>query len=178
MTNNTSSINKEIEVNGQKLETVTTFKYTGTIVSDKGYKPEIFSRIAQTTAALIWLKPVWNNRSIFLSSKIRLMRSLVISILLYACEPWTLSRAAMKNTSHGNEVLPQDTMHLIQRPCYQQGSLCHNPAGNQTTQRPPDNRKEMQTAVVGSCFQFIRSGQNQLARHSERGKKTRQTEVS
>ena len=34
----------------------------------------------------------------------------------------------------------------------------------------------MLTAVVWSCFPFIRSGQNHLARHSERGKKTRQTE--
>ena len=31
-------------------------------------------------------------------------------------------------------------------------------------------------AVVWSCFPFIRSGQNHLARHNERGKKTRQTE--
>ena len=29
------------------------------------------------------------------------------------------SRAPKKNTSHGNEVLLQDTTHLIQRPCYQ-----------------------------------------------------------
>ena len=36
--------------------------------------------------------------------------------------------------------------------------------------------KKKQTAVVWSCFPFIRSGQNHLARHSERGKKTRQTE--
>ena len=34
----------------------------------------------------------------------------------------------------------------------------------------------MQTAVEWSCLPFIRSGQNHLARHSERGKKTRQTE--
>ena len=40
----------------------------------------------------------------------------------------------------------------------------------------PDDRKETQTAVALSCFPFIRSGQNHLARHSERGKKTRQTE--
>ena len=33
----------------------------------------------------------------------------------------------------------------------------------------------MQTAVIWSCFPFIRSGQNYLARHSERGKKTRPT---
>ena len=39
-----------------------------------------------------------------------------------------------------------------------------------------DNRKETQTAVVWSCFPFIRSGQSHLARHSERGKKTKQTE--
>ena len=33
-----------------------------------------------------------------------------------------------------------------------------------------------QTAVVWSCFPFIRSGENHLARHSERRKKTRQIE--
>ena len=86
------------------------------------------------------------------------------------------SRAPKKNTSHGNEVLPQDTTHLIQRPCYQRGRPCQDPAGNWTTQRPPDDGKETQTAVVWSCFSFIRSGENHLARHSERGKKTRQTE--
>ena len=35
--------------------------------------------------------PVWNDRSISLSSKIRLMRFLVTSIFLYACESWTLT---------------------------------------------------------------------------------------
>ena len=86
------------------------------------------------------------------------------------------SRAPKKNTSHGNGVLPQDTTHLIQRPCYQRGSPGQDPAGNWTTRRPPDDRKETQTAVVWSCFPFIRSGQNHLARHSERGKKIKQTE--
>ena len=70
--------------------------------------------------------------------------------------------APKKNTSHGNEMLPQDTTHLIQRPCYQRGRPCQDPAGNWTTRRPPDDRKETQTAVVWSCFPFIRSGQNHL----------------
>ena len=83
------------------------------------------------------------------------------------------SRAPNKNTSHGNEVLPQDTTHLMQRPYYQRGSPCRDPAGNWTTWRSPDDRKETQTAVVWSCLPFIRSGQNHLARHNERGKKTR-----
>ena len=86
------------------------------------------------------------------------------------------SRALKKNTSHGNEVLPQDTTHPIHRACYQRGSPCQDPASFRTTRRPPDDRKETQTAVVWSCLPFIRSGQNHLARHTERGKKTRQTE--
>ena len=59
---------------------------------------------------------------------------------------------------------------------YQRGSPCQDPAGKRTTRRPPDHCKEPQTAVVWSCLPFIRSGQNHLARHGERGKKTRQTE--
>ena len=84
MTNNTSDINTEIKVNGQNLETVTSFKYLGSVITDEGSKPEIFFRIAQTMAALKRLKPVWNDRSIFLSS-------IVKSIFLYAYEVWTLT---------------------------------------------------------------------------------------
>ena len=58
MTGNTSGLNKEIKVNGQKLETVTSFKYLGSVITDEGSKPEILSRIAQTAAALTRLKPV------------------------------------------------------------------------------------------------------------------------
>ena len=90
MTNNTSSFNTEFKVNGQKLETGTSFKYLGTFITDEGSRPEILSRIAQT-AALTRLKPVRNDWSISLSSRIRLMHSLVTSIFLYACESRTLT---------------------------------------------------------------------------------------
>ena len=70
MTKNTSGINTEIKVNGQKLETVTSFKYLDSVITDEGSKPEILSRIAQTTAALTRLKPVWIDKSISVSSKI------------------------------------------------------------------------------------------------------------
>ena len=88
MTNITNGINTEIKINGQKLETVTSFKCMGSFMTDEGSKPEILCRIAQTTAALTRLKQVWNDRSISLSSKVRLMRSHVTSIFLYACESW------------------------------------------------------------------------------------------
>ncbi|WP_295539925.1 hypothetical protein, partial [Thiolapillus sp.] len=86
MTNNTSGINTGIKVNGQKLETATSFKYLGSVITDEGSKPEILSRIAQTAAALTRLTQVWIEKSISLSSKIRLMCSLVTSIFLYAYE--------------------------------------------------------------------------------------------
>ena len=57
-------------MNGQRLETVTSFKYLGSVITDEGSKPEILSRIAQTTAALTRLKPVWIDKSISLNSKI------------------------------------------------------------------------------------------------------------
>ena len=52
MTNNASGINTEIKVNGQRLETVTSFKYLGSVLTEEGSKPETLSRIAQTTADL------------------------------------------------------------------------------------------------------------------------------
>ena len=58
MTNNTSGINTEIKVNGQKLETVSSLKYLCSVITDEGSKPEILSRIVQTTAALTRLKQV------------------------------------------------------------------------------------------------------------------------
>ena len=67
MTSNTSGINTDIKVNGQKLKTVTSFKYPGSVITDEVSKPEILSRIAQTTASLTRLKPVWNDRPEYFS---------------------------------------------------------------------------------------------------------------
>ena len=61
VTNNTSGMNTEIKVNGQKLEIVTSFKYLGSVKTDEGSKPEILSRIAQTTAALTRLQEYFSQ---------------------------------------------------------------------------------------------------------------------
>ena len=73
MTNNTSGINTEIKINGQKLETITSFEYLGSVITDEGSKTEILTGIAQRTAVLTRLKPVWND-SISLSSKTQLIK--------------------------------------------------------------------------------------------------------
>ena len=58
---------------------------------DEGSKPEVLSRTAQTTAAVTKLKVIRNNKDIAISSKLRLMCSLAMSIFLYPCEMWTLT---------------------------------------------------------------------------------------
>ena len=70
MTNSANRIQREIKVKRQKLGTVTSFKYLGAVVSDNGSKveskPEVLSRIAQATAALTKLKPIWRDNNISL----------------------------------------------------------------------------------------------------------------
>ena len=102
MTNSANGIRREIKVKGQKLGTLTSFKYLGAVVSDDDSKPEVFSRIEQATATLTKLKPIWRDNNISLGSKVKLMRSLVISIFLYfhisACESRTLTAELEKRT--------------------------------------------------------------------------------
>ena len=100
MTNNTNVISTDIIIDNKKLETVRSFKYLGAIVSDEGSKPEVLSRIAQTTATVTKLKVIWNDKNIAISSKIRLMRSLAMSILLYACEAWTITADIERRYMH------------------------------------------------------------------------------
>ena len=106
----------QIKVNGQKLQTVTSFKYPGSVMNVEGSKPEILSRIAQTTAALTKLKPVWSDRSISLSSKIRPMRSLVTSIL-----QWRIQAMEMRcyrrilRISYKDSVAKEEVRAKIQR---------------------------------------------------------------
>ena len=138
----------------------------GTPTKDTGWPENVEAMQMFPLAHFVWLFYQYSyNRSTD-----ELPCHIHLPVCLWIMDP--LSRAPKMNTSHGNEVLPQDIRHPIQRPCYQRGSPCQDTAGNRITRRP-DDRKETQTAVVWSCFPFIRSGQNHLARHSERGKKTR-----
>ena len=92
MSYNSNGFQREIKIKGQRLEEVENFKYLGAISPNKGSKPEIFSRIAQTTAALSRLKIIWRDKNIIsLASRIKLIQTLILSTFLYACESWILT---------------------------------------------------------------------------------------
>ena len=83
MTNSANGIQRQTKAKRQKLGTVKSFMYLGAVVSDDGSKPEVLSRIAQATAALTKLKPIWRDNNISVGSKVKLMPSLVISLFVY-----------------------------------------------------------------------------------------------
>ena len=107
MLSSTSGIQREIKVKGQKLGTVTSHKYFGVVVSQNGSTAQVLSRIAQATAALTKRKQIGEialtchdghlltecsiGRKKSVRSKAKLMRSIVISICLYACEACTFT---------------------------------------------------------------------------------------
>ena len=73
-------------------------------------------------------------------------------------------------------MLPQDSTHFIQRPSYQRGSPCQDPAGIGPHEDFLTIVKRRKTQFYGHVSRSSGLAKNHLARHSERGKKTRQTE--
>ena len=104
------------------------------------------------------------------------MRFLVTSIFLYTCELGNLTAELQRRIQAIEMRCYSKILHISYKDRVTNEEVCQGPSGIRTTRRSPDHRKETQTAVVRSCLPFIRSGQNHLERHSERGKKTRQAE--
>ena len=92
MINSEGKFTSEIKINNEPLKIVDTFKYLGAIIDDKGSHTEIKARTGQAVAALSRLNIIWNDKSLQLKSKMKLMLSLVSSILLYACATWTITK--------------------------------------------------------------------------------------
>ena len=105
------------------------------------------------------------------------MHSLVTSIFLYACESWTLTEELQRRIQAMEMRCYRKILHISYKDPVTNEEVC---AKIQQAVGPHEDLlkivKETQTAVIWSCFPFIRSGQNHLARHGERGKKTKQTE--
>ena len=113
MTNSANGILREIMVKGQKLSTVTSFKYIGAVVSDDGSKPEVLSRIAQATAALTKLKPIWRDNKIswIKGEADALPCHFHISVCLWIMD--LDCRVREKKAGFWDEMLPEAIEHFI-----------------------------------------------------------------
>ena len=80
MVNSRIAPRNTILMNGERLEEVKSFKYLGSFISSEGDSTE-------EIRTLINLATSANN--IKTATKIRLYKSLVVSVLTYGCESWT-----------------------------------------------------------------------------------------
>ena len=86
----------------------------------EGSKQEILPRIAKTVGTFSTLKIILKDKNMAL-----MIRSLVISIVLYACNMDPCSRVKEEDTSYRNEMLPKTSGHLLQRSCNKRRSEEH-----------------------------------------------------
>ena len=85
-------------VDGNPVDSVSTFTYLGSQQSSDGYcRPDVRRRITLASSVMSSLDCIWKERRLPLSIKIRFYLALVQSILLYASETWTLTSAYAKS---------------------------------------------------------------------------------
>ena len=85
--------NTNIFIRGDKLEVVSSFKYLGSIfTSDATIDAEVRHRIAAANVAFVRLRKakVWSTRALTRFTKLQFFQSIVMSVLLYGAETWTL----------------------------------------------------------------------------------------
>ena len=89
----THANNLHVLVRDTELEVVSEFKYLGSIFSaDNTVDKEVSSRIAKAGYAWHTLKvaKVWSSAKLSLHTKLQYFTCIVLSILLYGCETWTV----------------------------------------------------------------------------------------
>ena len=83
----------DIQIDRRNVEKVQEFTFLGSVVP--GTSSDVSRRIGFASSAFGRLKPkLWSNRNIILSLKVRIYRSLIIPIAIYASEIWTLRTEA------------------------------------------------------------------------------------
>ncbi|XP_052744154.1 uncharacterized protein LOC128199289 [Bicyclus anynana] len=79
------------------LHFVEEFVYLGSTITNNGScELDVRRRIGMAKSAMSQLHKTWKDRNISLRTKIKLVRTLVFSILLYGAETWTLKSADRK----------------------------------------------------------------------------------
>ena len=89
-----------IFVNDEPLKATDSFTYLGSTLSrEANIDVEVKNRLSKANSALFGrlMKKVWDRRGISQETKLKVYMAVVLTVLLYACESWTVySRHARK----------------------------------------------------------------------------------
>ena len=80
-----------LQLGGGNIERVEDFTYLGSLItSDNNYSKNIKKRLALANYSFKVLMPIWRNKNLSTLLKIKIFKTLIISIAIYACESWTI----------------------------------------------------------------------------------------
>ena len=84
----------EFTIGNEKTEVVEQFNLLGSMINrTNDCSQEIQRRLALGRASMDNLKCVWRDKSITVETKVRLVRALVFSVVLYGSESWTTKKS-------------------------------------------------------------------------------------
>ncbi|KAL5261392.1 hypothetical protein ACHWQZ_G007182 [Mnemiopsis leidyi] len=107
----------DLTVDGAPIKQTGTFTYLGhKITSDSSLNPELDTRIQKASGAYNQLGNIWKNRNIQTSTKIRIYRAAVLTVLLYGSEVWNTTKTQI----HRLEVFHQRCLRKIFRITWKQ----------------------------------------------------------
>ena len=87
------------QLDGETMETVTDFIFLGSkVTADCDYSCEIKRCLLLLRKTMTNLDSILKSRDITLPTNIRLVRTMVFPIVLYACESWTIKKAERQRT--------------------------------------------------------------------------------
>jgi len=93
------NIREELMIDSTLIENFTEFVYLGRLRAwDNDCSNEIKTRIARATGAMAGFQKVWNSMYVSVRTKLSIIRSCVMSVLLFACETWTLRKRDIIDT--------------------------------------------------------------------------------
>ena len=83
-----------MEIDGETMETMTDFIFLGSkITADGDCSHEIKRRLLPGRKALTILDSILKSRDITLPTKVRLVKTMVLLVVMYVCESWTVKKA-------------------------------------------------------------------------------------
>jgi len=82
------------QIDGETVETVADFIFLGSKIPEDGdCSHEIKRRLLLGRKVMINLDSILKIRDITLSTKVRLVKAMVFSVVVYGCESWTIKKA-------------------------------------------------------------------------------------
>ena len=82
------------QIDGETVETVTDFIFLGfKITADGNCSHEIKRHLLLGTKVMTNLDSILKSRDITLSIKVHLVKAMVLPVVMYGCESWTIKKA-------------------------------------------------------------------------------------